>query len=355
MRRMHTGEAHRAVLLAAVFGFGVHGGCAGHAAPATVAIPEAASSAADSADAAPKRETVYLRAGDGLAAVTVPGGAVTHHRAGRVGYCAIDPRANVVWLTRGSPRELAFLDLNAPEVIVTVATDLPEVDEIIIDHGEAGRLGGADPVSFRIALALHVSPAPTIRAVVGCEGDGAVFCFDERLERLLPRYEALQRAADATRLLARERVAALHARAGARPLSRRAPSGASSARALPRIDSVHKSACDEAPEECGQARPLDGTPFWLVVTANGRGDYFHRDEQVYDPAMRSFLDVRTGARAERPFPGEGAEGLHVSPSGAAYAIDGRVATFGGEVLFEQDDAEACGWVGGGVVVGGPRG
>lgn len=300
--------------------------------------------------AEPSTEVAFLRTAEGVVEIAVPGGARTLRAASDVGWCAVDDRARVVWLTRRAEeeRELAALDLTGPRRLFSIAP-IPDVDEIIIDHGEAGRLGGADPVSFRVALALVIAAAPRVHAVVGCDGDAAAYCYDED-GALLEEYGAIRRAADAVVLREPALVASLHARASGRALRPPEPPPAE----LPRVSAADPAACHEVPEDCGSARPLPGTPYWLVVTSNGRGDYFHQSEQLYDPRSREFIDPRTGARSPTPREGGDVEGLQVSRSGEAFMIEGRVATFDGTVLFEHRDAAPCGWVGGGYRVGGPR-
>lgn len=295
-------------------------------------------------------EAAFLRTAEGIVEIAVPGGARTLHAASDVRWCAVDDRAGVVWLThrRGEERELAVLDLTGGRELRSIAA-IPDVDEIIIEHGEAGQLGGADPVSFRVALAVVVAAPPAVRAVVGCDGDAAVYCYDED-GVLLEQYDTIRRAADAVVLREPALVASLHARSSGRALR---PPEAPPAE-LPRVSAADPATCREIPEDCGAARPLPGTPYWLVVTSNSRGDYFHQSEQLYDPRSREFLDPRTGARSPAPRAGGDVEGLHVSGSGEAFMIEGRVATFDGAVVFEHPGAAPCGWPGGGYRVGGPR-
>lgn len=309
--------------------------------------------AATPAPAAPEpddSDTAVFSTDRGLVMVGVPSGRQTVHAASHAGWCAVDPRANVVWLVQGETRELSFLDLEAPGTITPVAVVPADIDEIIIDHEGAGDIGGGDPVSFRVALAISVTAEPSARAVIGCDGDGAVYCFEEDFETLLPEYEAQLQAADAVVLREPDRLAALYARARDTPVHRPAPAASTE---LPRVSSVPESRCDELPEDCGRAEPLADTGLWLVITSNARGDYFHQDRNLYDPRTERFVDPRTFDSTSEPPDGD-VEGLFVAPSGRAFAYDGHVRTLEGELVFEAEDARVCGFVGGGVRVGGPR-
>jgi len=178
-------------------------------------------------------ETAVFGTSTGLVAVPLVGGAPTPLTAGSVDWCAIDDRAQVVWLSTThesggvSVYDLALYDLALSGPPHVVARDVPiDVDERIIDYGAAGRIGGADPVSFRVALRLDLSGIPALGAAVGCDGDGATYCYqmdawsegDPWPPPLVPELEALRQRVAGLAIVDSEAVARVAARGHDRPL-----------------------------------------------------------------------------------------------------------------------------------------
>ena len=78
----------------------------------------------------------------------------------------------------------------------------------------------------------------------------------------------------------------------------------------------------------------------------------HLGVRADPPKTKLFLRLDDLAHPS-PTPAEGdVEGLAVSPSGRAFLWRDRVGRFDGN--WERTIAGACGWIGGGARVGGPR-
>ena len=120
------------------------------------------------------------------------------------------------------------------------------------------------------------------------------------------------------------------------------------------VRTVPREPCTEEPGDCGRAVRLPGTPYWQVVVANSRGDFFHETVQLYDPDAAEFFDPRDPrARSRQPLAesGETFTPAWVSPSGElALDHDTLVRLEGGIVASGFD--QVCGfWGGGWEVVG----
>jgi hypothetical protein len=331
--------------------------CGGKSGPSTIG-GDSRSGDADVAVVGTPRGLVQIGLATGKARALVPGASVS--------WCAVDDRARVVWFTTaegdGDTFALHWYDVVAGGASRTVFRGAPTgLSEVVIDHGDAGRIGGTDPVSFFVGVRVDMSPPPAIRAEIGCDGDAWHYCFeggedvDVEDAPLLPEYEELRKAADALALVDGDALAALVDRSRSRTLwPPRPPEPEESAPPL-RVAGVPDSRCAEEPDSCGRATPLAGTAYWLVVIDNARGDFFHETRSLYDPATRQFFRADDPAvRSPAVIDGAAVEGLYVSPSGAGGAIGGRVVDFRRGVVWQSEEANVCGWLGGGYRVGGPR-
>lgn len=334
--------------------------------PSALAGPEAAKpTAAQPAPAQPTApaDTAVVMNAKGLFAVSLSGAAPEALPApkGPLGGCWTDPRANGVWVLETAPdtqpHTLHFVDLEAGITRPVVRGIPAEADEIVIDYGEAGRINGHDRVELRVGLAVRMGPKPAIEPAIGCEGDAAWYCYPEDQigqpkPTLLPEYAARRDAIAKLEPIDGAWLATLAQRGAKRPLWRvEKPAGA-----LPKVP-VPAEACQAAPEDCGVARPVPGTPFWRVITANDRGDFYYQDEQLYDPRSKRFFTLDAPAKRS-PTPltgGQSIEGLSISPSGAAFAGAGRIARFDGAPVQSVPKARICGWTGPATRIEGPRG
>lgn len=303
----------------------------------------------------------------GLLAISLGGGSARALTDAAVAWCVVDDRTRVVWL--GGPTtenagvytySVAFYDLElggSPRVVVRGVPS--DADERIIDYGAAGRIGGADPVSFRVALRLDLSGVPTVGPEIGCDGDGAWYCYgdgpwpdDTWPPPLLPELEAVRQAVAALSVLDVDALARVVDRGRARPLLSSSPA----LEPRRRVRAVDRARCVEVPENCGTSSALPGGRYWVVVTDNDRGDFFYESRQLYDSEAREFVrsdDPRVRSRA--PFEADSVEGMHVSPSGRGAVHGDRVVDFEAGIVWQSEGATACGWLGGGVRLGGPRG
>jgi hypothetical protein len=92
-----------------------------------------------------------------------------------------------------------------------------------------------------------------------------------------------------------------------------------------------------------------GTPHWLVVVANSRGDFYHETVQLHDPATHEFFDALDPTRrSATPFEAgdEAFAPTWVSPSGTMLADYGRLVKLGSGVVA-KDLGGVCGFWGGG--------
>ncbi|HUQ05679.1 MAG TPA: hypothetical protein VM261_24415 [Kofleriaceae bacterium] len=314
---------------------------------------------ADVAVVGTPRGLVEIGLATGKARALVPGANVS--------WCAVDDRARVVWFTtpegEGDTFALHWYDVVAGGASHTAFRGAPTgISEIIIDHGDAGRIGGSDRVSFFVGVRVDLGAAPAVGAELGCDGDAWFYCYESSEDGnvddapLRPEHDELRRAVDALALVERDALAALVERSRGRALWPPAPPQPEESEAQQRVAGVPDSRCPEEPDACGRATPLAGTPYWLVVIDNARGDFFHETRSLYDPATKRFFRADDpSVRSPALIDGAAVEGLYVSPSGAGGAIGGRVVDFRRGVVWQSDDASACGWLGGGYRVGGPRG
>lgn len=315
------------------------------------------------AHAAEPADVAVARTADGLFSVSTDGAPPKALPApkGTLGWCSTDPRANGVWVLEDAPGDapdtLHFVDLQTGETRPVVRGIPGDLEEVIIDHGEAGRIGGHDRVELRVGMAIRMGPKPAVEPEIGCEGDASWYCYDnETLDKpeptLLPEYAARRDAVVKLKLVDAAWLATIVKRGAARPLTKAVKARPE----LPKVK-VPVERCQAAPEDCGLARALPGTPYWRVIVSNDRGDFYYQDEQLYDPGSKTFFDLSTPPKrsAEPLTEGQSVEGLRISPSGAAYLAWSSIGRFDGKPVKVPAKARICGWVGPAVRIGGPRG
>lgn len=318
-------------------------------------------------DGAGGADVAIVSTPEGLFAVATDGSPPKPLRAppGTVNRCEADARAGGVWVgiegTGSDAGALYFVDLERPGPAIPVLRGLPAgMEELIIDHGDAGRIGGHDPVTMQVGLAIRMGETPAVEPEIGCEGDGAWTCYladDVATEGapLLPEYEAQRAAIAALTLVDGAWLAGIARRGRDRPLWKASPGGA--AAALPKVAAVPVDGCRAMPEACGEARSVPGTALWRVVVSNDEGDFYAQEEQLYDPVAAVFFDP-TAPAARSPTPlAESAsiEGMLISPSGAGFANWGGIYRFDGQPVSLPADASVCGWTRPATRLGGPRG
>lgn len=273
-----------------------------------------------------------------------------------VSWCRVDPRAEVLWFRHADDDgTLAFLDLRSADPATKLLAASP--DTIVIDYGDES-LGRPEAHMFENGLVVHMQTPPKLEAILGCDGDMVYSCFsDEELEGETEgevdfeavhakRLEQLNKDLVAHPLLAPDPLAALVARSAGR---RATPPDLARSPAPTEVANVPKGRCEEMPEACGEARGLLGTPHWLVVVENSRGDFYHETTQLYDPATREFFDALDPTRrSAMPMPNSGDEFTPswVSPSGTMLSDFTRLVKLGSGVVA-KDLEGSCGFWGGG--------
>lgn len=329
---------------------------AGSAATPGLAAPARADAAvAPDAAAAQPADRAYVTDATGLVEVS-PTGARVIAAAGE--WCNVDARAQVVWFVSASG--LQAYDLVDHTVHTVIAHDLDAHDrdhtiigslEPIIDWGGKEKLGGEDAVAFDVGVAVHLDGTPRVEMVMGCDGDRAVYCFDEQ-HRPSKSVVALKKLVKQLPLDTAY-VTTLATRGKARSLWTPPPVPPKPP-APPALDA---SKCSDMPERCGQLTAIPGSPLWLVVTGNSRGDYYHESRELYDPAAQAFVRIDGGklVRAKTPV-GEDAPEFDVlrSSPGGVMSMHGVVFDTTRVLYAPKDTGRTCGFSSGGWRVGGPR-
>jgi hypothetical protein len=268
-----------------------------------------------------------------------------------VSWCRIDPRAEVLWFRHGGEGKLAYLDLRSTDPATTLLAGSP--DTIVIDYGDES-LGRPGSHEFNDGLVLHMQIPPRVEALQGCEGDMIYSCFPgDELESetvdidaiLAKRLAQLTKDIEARPILAPDKLAALVTRSTGRRATFPEPQGSPEPTA---VASVPKTKCYEMPEACGEARRLLGTPYWLVLVGNDRGDFYHETVQLHDPATHEFFDpLDPTRRSTTPFEEDDPfMPSWVSPSGTMLSDDSRLVKLGVGVVA-KDLEGSCGFWGGG--------
>jgi hypothetical protein len=289
-----------------------------------------------------------------LLAVSMNGQIRPYVKSG-AGWCATDNKARVLWYT-SEPNDLRYIDLDDGTSHVALS-DIGEANDIIIDYGEGGQIGGEDEVRPDVALRLTMAAEPSVGAKVLCDGDAWVYCYGDEADEnapLLPELESKRKHFETLKPADAAALAALAARGKDRDLWTHPPKGEN-----PPNVKIDPSECYEDAESCGSVLVLPADPpMWVITTGNSRGDYYHEDYQLYDPDKQEFfLASDPSKRAPKPLKDEygiGVEDLLVSPSGKAYIKGDTIATWE-KVVWHAADATPCGWIGPLYSVPGPRG
>ena len=239
----------------------------------------------------------------------------------------------------------------------TLRYQSPELDvgigDVLIDHGNE-RIGGENMVDPAIYLGVFLGKKIRFRSVVGCEGDGAWYCYENFDAEssddwpLIPELAKQKASYDGLEVPDMAYFNTLQERGQKRKLWSKVPT-----KEAPRV-SVPVSACDEEPGECGRATHLNER-YWRVVVSNARGDFYHQDEQLYDSVKKEFIDIESGQRSLAPSESShGITGMLVSPLGDQVLLhDTLLPLEGGKPTTV--DGHFCGWVGGGFRIPGPFG
>ena len=263
-----------------------------------------------------------------------------------VSWCRIDRSGHVLWYRHGMNGTLSLVDLESDAAApVKVLEHTPDTVVIAYPWGELGLPGAHE---FDEGVRVRVEDPPRIEAVLGCDGDMAFSCFGDEVDdfeaahaKLLAELDARLKAEP---LLARDVLAAVAQRSGS-TRDTTSPLGPEPEQ----VTTVPREPCSEAPEDCGSATRLAGTPYWLVVVANSRGDFFHETRQLYDPKEAEFFDPRDPKeRSRQPLAGSGDTFVPrwVSPSRElGLGEDALVRLEGG--IVASGFSEACGFWGGG--------
>jgi hypothetical protein len=336
------------------------GGSGGSAAPP----PSTAGSGAGSAAAAETSpavrplpgggERAFVANATGLVEVSTAGGSQV---VGPItSWCNVDARANVVWFVSGDG--LNAFDLVDRRVRTVVRGDYSDRLEPVIDWGSQ-QLGGESEVLFDVGAALRLGRGnPELETVMGCDGDRAVYCFGDDGKTPTESVTRLQRQAGALRIADPSYLTQLARRGKQGSLWTPPP--------VPPVPPKRKPATD--PERCteltscGTLIAIPGSPLWLVITGNSRGDYYHETRELWDPATGEYVR-RDGARLARSKalpPEDGARsdyrGMRVSPAGVL-SDDGAVFD-AAKVHYAPPDSDdsgstSCGWATGGWRIAGP--
>lgn len=253
-------------------------------------------------------------------------------------WCAVDARAQVVWFATASG--VSAFDLVERRVHPIVTGDIGSTT-IAIDHGTE-HLGANSPVDYDVALAIHLTAKPGVGSQIGCDGDAAVYCYNDD-DKLKPMLVERQQTLDALRPADPAYLATLVARGAKRSLWSPPPTPP----APPAAPAVHRAACTADATRCGELTAIPGSALWLVTTANSRGDFFHETRELWDPRTGEFVTLADGAlvRAKRPR-GEGGDfsELRIATSGLL-SIAGVVFA-PDRLIFALPDGMTCGWTDG---------
>ena len=296
-------------------------------------------------------ERAFVIDGAELVEVSTAGGSRPIAPAGS--WCAVDARANVVWFTAGDG--LHAFDLADRRARTIIQGEL--ADAVIIDWGKQ-QLGGESKLDFDVAAALRLSGKPALEVELGCDGDRAVYCFEEDLETPTPEVAAKQQLARKLKLADPAYAATLASRGKQGSLWSPPPVPPVMPKRKP---TVAPKQCTDQPT-CGTLTAIPGSPLWLVETANSRGDFYHQTRELWDPSAGEYVRPdgagldrsKTPARDGMPDATDYG-GMRVSPSGTlthdGYVFDAAKVHYAPK---KPDESPlSCGWASGGWRIPGP--
>jgi len=305
------------------------------------APPPAPTPAAKPIDAAvPSVDHAYVVDQSGLVEVSPTTAQVIV--PGDVSWCNADARANVVWYE--TVDGLFAFDLQTRASLPIIKGSLEEVAPII-DWGNE-QLGGENKLELRVGIAINMGSA-SLATELGCEGDAAVYCFEDDGKTPTKELAAQQKLAKHLALVDPAAIARLAARGKARSLWTPPPVPPKP----PKPPKIDKARCTEDPDACGTLLAIPGSSLWLVTTANSRGDYFHETRELYDPASNELVKATSSGivRSKSPAPDDELTtdyaGMRVSPAGLSF--DGFVFDPHRVMYAPKDVGKTCGWSSGG--------
>ena len=303
--------------------------------------------------ALPGDALAYVTDDTGLVEVGTTAGVSQVIAAPGVSWCGVDARGQVVWFV--SEGGLQAFDLVDRRIHTIIAENLAQI-EIIIDWGRE-KLGGEDALEFDVGAAIGMTSAPTIKTVMGCDGDRAVYCFEDDGTTPTAAVVKAQQQAAALRLVDAPYIASLAARGATGSLwaPPPMPPGLPSGKPV-----VPRKRCTEQPEDCGSLIAIPESPLWLVVTGNSRGDYDHEDRQLWDPRTGEFIAHRGGkiVRSKKPATEPTGDYAGLRVLNGTFTHDGVVFDESRVVFVPKDINVAptsCGFARGGWRIPGPTG
>lgn len=332
------------------------------AAVATVPTPTPAPAPAPAVAPAPapviaplagEGERAFVADDTGLVEVSLTGGSQSI-APDKVSWCSVDARAQVVWFV--TERGLQAFDLVERRSHAILAAELAEI-EVIIDWG-AEKLGGENAVAFDVGAAIGMASAPSLKIVMGCDGDGAWYCFEE--DGTTPTAELLkkQQQAAALRFVDPVYVSAIAGRGATGSLWAPPPMPPTMPARKP---VVPRKQCSEEPDDCGSLIAIPSSPLWLVITGNSRGDFYYEHRELWDPRTGKFVRptggeiVRSKVSSDDESTGDYA-GLRVANGMLSYA---GVVFDDSRVVYAPRAVDAtptsCGFTSGGWRIKGPIG
>jgi hypothetical protein len=324
-----------------VFAALVVAGCSSTPPPLENATPISESTATPVAVA-----TAIVGTSSGLRAVPADGGAIRELTAAKVEECGVDRRSGVVWFFPVY-EELWLFDLESSGPAVKVISGLIS-PSVVVAYGSGDEVELGWSRTTPVVTRLEADSTPSLGVDVRCHES------DEEMEEPCDRAALRQQpevvdeqAKLASATLAASNVIAELAdrrRPPEPPLKSRGPAS--------RVPGVPVDGCHIEPDACGAARPIPGTRYLAVETANfARGPTLGHFEQIYDPETREYLDaLDTRRRSKVPF-GDGEvhsiADSELSPDHLSILhLDGRVVSIERGVLFEGefDGGTSCGWI-----------
>lgn len=263
-----------------------------------------------------------------------------------VRWCTADAKSRVVWFTTDTG--LAAFDLDDRKLYPVILDSLDDLD-VTIELGTQ-QLAQHDDVDVDVKLVLAVADSPTLRAEIGCDGDGYFRCYDEG-HKLNQRMVELLARAKQVRIEDPTYVTSLAGRGAAGSLW--SPPMPAVAPTSPVVDPKNCTVL----ASCGQLTAIPGSGLWLVDTANSQGDYFHRTRELWDPATSEFVTIDGGtlARSTTQPNREGGfdtdyAGLRSSPSGLTFkgvVFSPSRVIYAPQTGDENPSPVSCGWASGG--------